>query len=266
MLKRYVRAYHLAPRYATATSLSLKTEDGVRLAAVRLEAEREPVANIVLVHGFSNWSRSPRVHEFAHWLARRAHVVVPDLRGHGRSGGLTTFGRDEPLDIDAAARAALDHGGHALPLVTVGMSMGAAAVLIHAAAAAPAVPVAGVFAISAPAFFAVGSAGTKRMHRWIRGPAGRIALATALRTRVAPLGASRPRAADAVSEIAPAFVVLVHDPTDWYFDEEHARALYEAASEPKELWWYPGGGHGTDLLTEDLAARVLQRIERGGER
>src|SRR4051812_21748653 len=115
---RYVRTYHLAPRYAEGKPLSLRAADGVRLAAVQLDGPPDASVNIVLAHGFSNWSRSPRIHAFATHLSNRAHVVVPDLRGHGRSEGVTTFGEKEPLDVEAAADALREaHPG--LPVVTV---------------------------------------------------------------------------------------------------------------------------------------------------
>src|SRR5205085_403266 len=85
-------------------------------------------------------------------------------------------------------------------------------------------------------------------------------LARLLRTRIAGFDPV-PDASATVGHIAPAFTVLVHDPDDWYFASDHARLLYEWTGSPKALWWYPGGGHGTDLLTPALAARVLGEIE-----
>ena len=59
----------------------------MQLAGARLTGPPDAVATIVLAHGFVHSSRTPRIHAFAHLLARRAHVLVPDLRGHGSSGG-----------------------------------------------------------------------------------------------------------------------------------------------------------------------------------
>ncbi len=66
--------------------------------------------------------------------------------------------------------------------------------------------------------------------------------------------------ASTVAAIAPAFTIVVHDPDELYFGEEHARALYEWAGEPKELWLLPGAGHGGDLLTPALAERLLAEV------
>ena len=80
-----------------------------------------------------------------------------------------------------------------------------------------------------------------------------------LRTRVGVLPPVDDMA-DVVAAIAPAFTIVVHDPDEEYFGEEHARAIYEAAHEPKELWLLPGAGHGGDMLTADLAGRLLAAV------
>jgi fermentation-respiration switch protein FrsA (DUF1100 family) len=64
----------------------------------------------------------------------------------------------------------------------------------------------------------------------------------------------------AAAAIAPAFTIVVHDPDEDYFGEEHAHAIYDAAREPKELWLLPGAGHGSDILTAELADRLLAEV------
>jgi len=250
----WVRNYALAPRYARHERMWLRTADGVRLAAARLAGPPDAALTVVLAHGFLHSCRTPRVHAFARMLAARANVVVPDLRGHGASGGVTTLGTFEPLDVDAAVRAA----DPSLPVVTVGMSLGAAAVVRHAGILGG---VAGVVAISAPARWGtVDRAGAERMHRFVESRAGRRLAAGLLRTRIPGVRDGFPEAREAAACIAPAFLIVVHDPADDYFGEEHAQALYESAREPKELWLVPGAGHGSDLLTQAMADRVLDAV------
>jgi pimeloyl-ACP methyl ester carboxylesterase len=251
----YLRRYPFAPRYRPEQRLVLTTADGVRLAAFRLPGPPDAVATVVLVHGFSNWSRTPGIHAFAHLLARRVHVIVPDLRGHGRSGGLCSLGRHEPLDVAAAVDAARPD----LPVVTVGTSFGGAAVLLHAGTYGG---VAGVVAVSSLAYWGdLGTEGSNRVQRFIGSRSGRMLLACLMRTRISDDCAHIADAARVMGAIAPAFTIVVHDPGDWYFGPDHAERLYRLAEQPKDLWWYPGGGHGTDLLTTAFADRLLGEVE-----
>ena len=252
----YVRKHAFVPRYGAEERLSLVTDDGVGLVGARLRGPVDAVATVVLVHGFSQSSRMPRIHAFAHGLARRVHVIVPDLRGHGASGGVSSMGPKEPLDVKAAVEAA----DPSLPVVTVGISLGGAAVLLHAGTYGG---VAGAVSISGPAWWgAWDTPATKRIQRYAMTPAGRRFLAVFLRTRIAQVCDGVPHAEEQVRAIAPAFTLVVADPADHYFAEVHPRTIYGWAEEPKDLWLLPGTGHGTDLLTPAFTDRLLDELHR----
>jgi pimeloyl-ACP methyl ester carboxylesterase len=102
--------------------------------------------------------------------------------------------------------------------------------------------------------------GSHRVERLVRARTGRMVLAQFLRTRVGLDCDGLPDSATAMAGITPAFTIVVHDPDDWYFGPQHAERLFAWAGEPKELWWYPGGGHGTDLLTPAFARRLLTEL------
>lgn len=255
----YLRRYPFAPHYRPEQSVAMVTEDGVRLAGARLEGPSDAFATVVLVHGILHSSRTPGVHRFAHLLARHVHVLIPELRGHGASDGLCSFGRDEPKDVAAAvtwARATWPD----LPVVTVGISFGGAAVLLHAGMYGG---IAGVVGISAPAWWgALETAATRRVHRYATTRAGRVVAARLLGTRIAPRCDSVPDAREVVASISPAFMLIIHDAADHYFGRAHPEALYDWALEPKALWWEEGAGHGTDLLTPSLAERLVAEMRR----
>ncbi len=252
----YIRKHAFVPRYGAETALSLVTDDGVRLSGAQLIGPPDAVCTVVLVHGFSQSSRMPRIHAFAHQLARRANVIVPDLRGHGASGGVSSMGPKEPLDVKAAVEAA----DPSLPVVTVGISLGGAAVLLHGGTFGG---VAGVVAISAPAWWgAWDTPATKRIQRFAMTAAGRRFLALCMRTRIARVCEGVPHAEEQAGAIAPAFTLVVADPADHYFAEEHPQTIYRWANEPKELWLLPGTGHGTDLLSPDFGRRLLDEMAR----
>jgi pimeloyl-ACP methyl ester carboxylesterase len=254
-------AKRFLPRaYGPGEALSVTTEDGVRLGGARLAGPPEPVASIVLVHGFSQSSRTPRVHAFAHLLARRAEVIVPDLRGHGTSGGLCTLGHYEPLDVAAAVAAA----SPGLPVVTVGISLGGAAVLLHGRgrAGGPDGRVAGVVSVSAPAWAgAWDTTATNRIRRYATSRAGRQIMARLIGTRVAAQCVPVPEPYDRAAAISPAFVLVVTTERDHYFGPEHPETIFRWAEEPKDLWTLPGPGHGSELLTPELADRLLEHVE-----
>ncbi len=260
-LSSYLRRYVLLPRYRPAEDLRLLTVDGVALAGARLQGPDDAFATFVLVHGFSHSSRTPRVFRFAHHLARHAHVFVPDLRGHGRSSGRSTLGTNEPIDVEAAvSHARRSHPD--LPVYTVGISLGGAAVLLHAGTYGG---VAGVVAISSPAWWgAWDTRAMKRVRRYTLTRAGRAFVACLMRTRIADGCIGVPDARDVVAAITPAYTLVVHDPDDHYFGRVHPETVYGWAREPKGLWWEEGTGHGTDLLTPSLAERLADHLRSRG--
>lgn len=87
-------------------------------------------ATVVLLHGVNDqagaWAK------VVPGLARRAHVVVPDLPGHGESAPAT--GPIEPSDLLAGLDAVLAAESPAEPAILVGNSMGGWLALLYARA------------------------------------------------------------------------------------------------------------------------------------
>ena len=133
-------------------------------------------------------------------LARAAGVVAFDFRGHGGSGGLSTVGDLEVLDLAAAAGWARLLGYRRI--VPVGFSLGAGVAVRYAALVAGTPDaVDAVVAVSAPSRWHYrGTRPMRLLHRGIETPIGRRVLAAGYGTRVAPRGlgpvaraAGRPR-------------------------------------------------------------------------
>ncbi|MFB8046172.1 alpha/beta hydrolase family protein [Streptomyces hydrogenans] len=240
----------------------LRTEDGVRV-----EALHEPFPGaasdtaIVVAHGFTGSLDRPAVRRAAEVLGRHAAAVVTfSFRGHGGSGGLSTLGDREVLDLAAAVRWARDLG-HAR-VATVGFSMGGSVVLRQAALdrATPAGPDA-VAAVSAPArWYYRGTAPMRRLHWMVTRPTGRLVGRYGLRTRVdarpwdpVPLAPFQ-----AVPLIAPTPLLVVHGDRDAYFPLDHPRMLAAAApaGAPVELWLERGMGHAENAAGEELLDRL----------
>jgi len=258
----WFRKQFVRPSYgATNAHLSLKAADGTPLHAVRLEGPPDAVASVVLVHGITNSARTPSVHAFAHEVQSWAHVVVVDLRGHGASGGVCSFGLYEPLDVAAAAHAARLHAPD-VPVVLIGTSLGGSAALLAAAdqELIRGAGVAGVVAISAPIGIRDDGPKAEKLVKLCRTRSGRIVLRAGFRTRIGTEWLDWVDVSAGMARLAPAFSLIIHDPQERYFGPEHAEALAAAALEPTELWWMPGAGHGGALLTPALAARIGEHV------
>ncbi|MFF3731293.1 alpha/beta hydrolase family protein [Streptomyces sp. NPDC002476] len=229
---------------------------------------------IVIAHGFTGSLDRPAVRRAARVLGRHAAVVTFSFRGHGGSGGRSTVGDREVLDLAAAVRWARALGHRRV--VTVGFSMGGSVVLRHGAlyaagreaggTEAPAEVLAdsearadAVVAVSAPArWYYRGTAPMRRLHWLVTRPTGRLVGRYGFGTRIdrddwdpVPLSP-----VEAAGLIAPVPLLIVHGDRDPYFPLDHPRMLAGAAGEGAELWLEPGVGHAENAADESLLTRI----------
>lgn len=216
-------------------------------------AARHPV--FVVAHGFTGDVDRPHVRRVASALARYGAVVTFSFRGHGRSGGRSTVGDREVLDLAAAVDRARSLG-HAR-VVSVGFSMGGSVVLRHAALHPGTVDA--VVSVSAPArWYYRGTAPMRRLHWMVTRPEGRLVGRYGFRTRIhrrgwdpVPLSPVQ-----AVPRIAPVPLLIVHGDRDGYFPLDHPRMLAEAAAGHGELWLEHGMGHAEHAADDGLLTRI----------
>lgn len=240
-------------------SCYVRSADGVRLRTVHLPSPAGRGVGVVLAPGFScSWNKA-FVRRVAHGLVPYAGVVAVDLRGQGRSGGRCTLGDREPLDVDAAVAQARGLGYDRV--VTLGFSMGGAAVLRHAALLAELTthPVDAVISVSAASrWWRLELPRMRRLARLATTRTGRGVTRLALRTRIearAEYGTG-PGPADVVGRIAPVPLLLVHGGRDSYLTADNADELYAAAGEPRELWLWPDYGHAELALDARQVAQI----------
>ncbi|MFD8520186.1 alpha/beta hydrolase [Streptomyces capillispiralis] len=222
----------------------------------------------VVAHGFTGDADRPHVRRVAGVLARYGSVVTFSFRGHGASGGRSTVGDREVLDLAAAVGWARELGH--TRVATVGFSMGGSVVLRHAglgreaggapgAGSDPGAGVDAVVSVSAPArWFYRGTAPMRRLHWLVTRPSGRLVGRYGLRTRIHhrqwdPVPVSP---VEAVPRIAPTPLLIVHGDQDGYFPLDHPRMLAAAAGEGGELWVEPGMGHAENAAPEGLLTRI----------
>ncbi len=237
-------------------TFTLKTSDGV-LVSAHHEPGDQSVA-FVVAHGFTGSWRRPAMRRAATVFKSYGGVITFDFRGHGTSGGASTVGDQEIHDVEAAVQWARSLGYQRI--ATVGFSMGASVVVRHAALLRD---VDAVVAVSGPArWYYRGTPPMRRVHWVIERRLGRLVSRAVLRTRIAVGGWNPvPEAPhELAGKITPAPLLVVHGDADTYFPFEHAQQLFEAASEPKELWIEPGFAHAENAATEDLLHRIAAWI------
>jgi pimeloyl-ACP methyl ester carboxylesterase len=232
--------------------VTLVTEDGVPIDAVHVAGDSQLA--FVVAHGFTlHWSQNA-VWQVARRLNRYGGVVAFDFRGHGRSGGESTLGDKEIMDLDVAIRYARELGYQRL--VTVGFSMGASVVLRHAGLLGG---VEAVISVSGPGRWYFRGTQAMRMVHWaVENRLGRLVSRTFLHTRITN-GRWDPvpvPPADAAARIAPTPLLIVHGDKDQFFPVDHAEQLFEAAHQPKELWIVPGYGHAETAAPRELIDRI----------
>lgn len=262
----------------------LHTDDGVTIdsvydpGAVVYDSSRQPAGDLafVVAHGFTGDVDRPHVRRVAEAFTRYGAVVTFSFRGHGASGGRSTVGDREVLDLAAAVRWARELG-HAR-VATVGFSMGGSVVLRHAALYRP--PDASgregraeahtdaVVSVSAPArWYYRGTAPMRKLHWLVTRPEGRLVGRYGFRTRIhhrewdpVPLSP-----VEAVPRIAPTPLLIVHGDRDGYFPLDHPRMLAQAAGDHGELWLEPGMGHAEHAATGGLLDRIGDwAVSQGG--
>jgi pimeloyl-ACP methyl ester carboxylesterase len=250
-------------------SIEVRTADGVRLHGTHVTARGgEHELAVVIAHGFTVSVDRPHPRRVATRLARAGGVVGIDLRGHGRSGGRTTAGDLEVLDVDAAVRWAREAGYR--QVATVGFSMGGAVVIRHAARSptttglAPTKPVDAVVSVSAPSrWFIRDTTAMRRVHWLLETPTGRWVAEKALRTRVGGGWGVPPEwPIVVVGRIAPSPLLIVQGDRDPYFGTEHGRALAAAAGSGADYWELAGFGHAEGALTPALVDRIAGWVAR----
>jgi pimeloyl-ACP methyl ester carboxylesterase len=249
-------------------SIQVPTADGVRLFGTHvtsgrvLDDGREKDLAIVLAHGFTVSIGRPHVQRVAVRFARAADVVMADFRGHGRSGGRTSAGDFEVLDVDAVVRWARDAGYRRV--ATVGFSMGGAVVIRHAAGSPtttgvrPVQPVDAAVSVSAPSrWFVRDTPAMRRVHWLLETPSGHWVAEKALRTRIAGVWGVPPEWPVAVvGRVAPTPLLIVQGDADPYFGVEHGRALAAAAGPSAQYWEEAGLGHAEGAMNPALVDRI----------
>jgi esterase/lipase len=233
--------------------VDLTTEDGYNLAAWYVPSRNQ--AAVILVHGYK--SDRMDVLSRAKVLARRGYgIMMIDLRTHGESDGeLITFGLYEVRDVNAAYRYLLTRSDVGAERIGVqGFSVGGGVVILHAAQNP------GIKAVVSESAFvsledevpvAVANAG---LPSFLLAP-----LVQWFAEREGGFEAKDVAAVEHIGKISPRPVFLMQGGMDVIVPPDSGQRLYDAAGEPRELWFDPEIGHVAFLeeRTEEFETRVV---------
>ncbi len=212
----------------------LQSADGTKLSAWYMPGDNG--AGIVVVHGY----RSVKTHtlKMLDPLSKAGYTILAiDLRAHGDSeGNQVTFGIREQEDVDAAVTWLMAQEGVDPERIGVfGESMGGATVIL-AAADNP-----DIKAVAAQSAFA-------SMRGTIATPISRMLLGISypftdlmmyFGERQLQVDTNDYAPVNVIDQISPRPLFLMHGGEDPTVDPTSGHQLYEAAAEPKELWYEP---------------------------
>ncbi len=270
----------VASRELGAVDTTLQAADGTAIGASYVPLASGEFSDLALVvgHGFTGCRAKDDNIRVSAALSQRLPLITLDYRGHGESGGVSSLGLREVLDLDAAIAWAHELGHRRV--VSVGFSMGSTIAIRQAAltrtvdrgelALTTVNRPDAVVSISGNAFwFYRGTAPMRLLHRAVSTTVGRSVLARVSGTQVDVTDWEQEvlpySPEEAAAFLAPTPLLLVHGDADHFFPLEHPQAVHRGASqgahdrglEPAvDLWVEEGLGHAEAAVGEELLNRV----------
>ncbi len=212
--------------------VTFMSSDGVGLHGWFLPAEGPALGTVLQLHGNAE-NISTHFISVA-WMPERGfNVFALDYRGYGASEGVATL-EGVQLDIDAAMRTLLARGDVDKDRIVIyGQSLGGA-LAVYNVAHSPFRDHIRALVIESTFSGYVEIAREKFADHWFTWPFQWMPWLT-VDDRFSPL--------PAMPKISPIPVLILHGDQDAVVPVHHAKVLYEAALEPKEVWIVPGAGH-----------------------
>ena len=233
-------------------TITLTSEDGLKLAGWYVPSRNR--AALILQHGYANSRYDVLV--YAEWLARHGYgVIMLDQRSRGMSEGDTfSFGKNEVRDIEAAYRYVVGRPEvDAQRVGAWGISMGGVIVLLHAAQHPQ---IKAIVADCAYASFRDEvETGVKNIIGLPPFPFASLIRWFLERQLSFPLSEIAP--IEVIHSISPRPVFLLQGGRDTTVPPDSGQRLYDAAGEPRQLWFDPKLEHN-----EFLAARPKEYEKR----
>lgn len=225
----------------TFKAVHITAQDGTPLAARYYHhADGAPLA--IIFHGYRGYAERDGLGGYTLCTALGYNVLLPDQRAHGHSGGHTiTMGAKEQYDAQGWANWAAERFGLDTPLFLMGVSMGAATVMLASGLPLPS-SVKGIVADC-------GYTSAKEITRkclpdylphtpvWLAYAVGRLGARL--------YGHFEPNRIDCTAAVSRAAVpiLFIHGEEDGFVPCEMSRKNYDACASRKQLLTIPGAAH-----------------------
>jgi fermentation-respiration switch protein FrsA (DUF1100 family) len=229
----------------------LTAADGTALNAWFLPAVGAPRGTILFLHGNAE-NISTHFRSVAWLPAAGYNVLALDYRGYGASDGVPTLAGVQQ-DIDAAMRHLLTHPNvDAQRVVIMGQSLGGALAIFYSAHSAYREQIRAVISDSAFSDYRV-VARQALAKFWLSWPLQWLPW-LAIDNDYAPI--------DAVAEISPIPLLIIHGTRDSVVNSTHAQGLFNRARKPKQLLLIPEAEHIQALSIPAVQQQLLEFLQR----
>lgn len=235
-------------------NISLTAADGTKLAAWYIPSQNG--ASVILVHGFKN-NRADMLNEAAMLEKNGYGSILIALRAHDASEGeVITFGKYEVQDLEAAYQYLLTRDDVDPERIgIIGNSMGANVTILFAADQPQVKAV-----VANSSFASLQDEVAVGVEQLLGLPPFPFApMVQFFAEQETGLRASEIAADERIDEISPRPILIMHGGADTLVPSWNGQRLYDAANEPKELWFEAGTGHtGFDTgHPEEYERRVI---------
>lgn len=233
--------------------LKVMSYDDLLLNAIHLPASESDKV-VILVHGYS--SRGSSMAAFAQYYKETLgySVLMPDLRGHGKSeGNYIGFGWHDRKDMLQWINLMIEKHGSDCKIVLHGISMGAATVLMTSGEDMPGNV---KCIVSDCAYSSVENILSYQMKRMFKLPKFPLLDMTSLISRIrAGYGFKEANALIQV-ELAYLPILFIHGSEDKFVPTRMVYELYIATASAKELLVIEGAAHGMSFWQDPKAYRA----------
>lgn len=242
-------------------SITITAFDGIQLRAYLLHKGGHNKKFVILAHGYGSEGYGV-AHLSDHYLHMGFSTLLPDARGHGRSGGdYIDYGWHSRLDYQQWINYLIQNFGDDIEIVLHGISMGGATVLMTSGEPIPANVKAVVSDCAYTSAWDILSYLFTTRYSLYRNSIDKVLRSTSDYTAIR--AGFYLEEASTIHQVKKSLTptLFIHGAEDKFIPPSMTIQLYNACPVEKELLIVPGAGHGASVLTdEETYYRVLDNF------